>query len=50
MFDLRVCASTGEFTKIYIFLGRLQKLDKVEVGAGLLYGIDFRQLRSIKPA
>jgi hypothetical protein len=37
MFDLRVCASTRLFTKIYIPLGRLHKLDKVEVGAGLLY-------------
>ena len=38
MFDLRVCASTSEFTKMYIPVGILHKLDKVEVGAGLLYG------------
>jgi len=37
MFDLRVCASTREFTKIYIPLGILHKLNFVEVGAGLLY-------------
>jgi len=49
MFDLRVCASTGEFTKIYIALGILHKLDKVEVG-GVYYIIDFRQLRSLKSA
>ena len=36
MFDLRVCASTRSVTKIYIFLDILDKLDKVEVGAGLL--------------
>jgi hypothetical protein len=37
MFDRSVCASTCSFTKIYIPLGILNKLDKVEVGAGLLY-------------
>jgi len=36
MVDLRVCASTGEFTKIYIPLGILHKLDFVEVGGVII--------------
>ena len=36
MFDPSVCASSRSVTKIYIFLGILDKLDKVEVGADLL--------------